>query len=96
MIKPDHWPAKDTPEVLDYAVNWTKRLAGDTILTSDFTLLEASGLTIDQASFAGAVSQVWLRGGAPGVAEILCTVTTQSGRTMDERVLLEVLDYAGA
>lgn len=93
MISPDHWPLRDTRELLDYAVDWTKRLAGDKVVTSDVTLVTPCGLVLDDTSFTETRTTVWLRGGEVGLAEILCVVTTEAGRTLDELVKIQCVIY---
>lgn len=83
------WPSKDPDEVLDYAVDWTARLAGDTIATSTFLLEKAEGLVIDSQSNTATVSTVWLSGGTENkTAYILCRIETAGGRIMDQTVTL--------
>lgn len=93
MIHPENWPLRDTREVLDYKVDWTDRLAGDTVVSSAFTLVVDCGLTIDSEEFNETSSTIWLRGGDVGLAEILCVVTTEDGRTMDELIKIECVIY---
>lgn len=81
---------KDPDEVLDYQVDWSARLGTDTISTSTFSLVSASGLTIDSESNTDTVSTVWLSAGTIGTAEILCRITTAGGRTMDQTVKLKI------
>lgn len=84
------WPNKDPDEVLDYAVDWTARLAGDTISTSAFTV--PAGLTMDSESATSQISTVWISGGTAGLYSIECTITTSGGRTMQESVRLAVVE----
>lgn len=87
------WPPKDSNEVLDYEVDWTERLSGDTISTSTFTLIKAAGLVINSQSFTDTSSKVWLRDGTTGEkAQILCRITTAGGRTMDQTIALLITD----
>ena len=39
------WPAKDPEEILDYALDWTPRLGGDTVAQSQWIV--PTGLTKD-------------------------------------------------
>lgn len=83
------WPSRDPDEILDYQVDWTARLAGDTIATSTISLTAASGLTIDSQSNTTSSATVILSGGTLGqVAKLLNRVTTAGGRTMDEEITL--------
>lgn len=86
------WAAKDPDEVLDYGVDWTERLDGDTIATSAISLVTAAGLTIGSQSNTTTASSVWLSGGTAGeTAELLCRITTAAGRTMDEEITLAIV-----
>lgn len=90
------WPAKDPDEVLDYGFDWANaddpRLeAGETLLTSDFSV--ASGdVEIDSQDFeATGIATVWLSGGTAGtVCTILNRVTTSGGRTYDQSAKLRI------
>lgn len=86
------WPAKDPDEVLDYVVNWEDRLVTDeTISTSLFFIDSYSGVSVQITTNNRKTATVWLTGGSPGkTAEILNRITTSSGRTMDETVLLPI------
>lgn len=91
------WPSKDPDEVLDYQVDWSARLGGDTIATSVFTLEQAAGLAIDSQSNAAKTATVWLSGGTNGVTGwLLNRITTAGGRTFDEVIQLAIVSSAGA
>lgn len=86
---PLEWPNKDQNEVLDYELNWSDRLDGDTIDTSVWTV--PAGLTKDSDEFNGPVATVWLSGGTDGENyTLLNRITTTGGRTMDQSVKLRV------
>lgn len=83
------WPAKDPDEVLDYEVDWTDRLAGDTIATATWTF--PAGITKDSQSETDTAARVWISGGTLGEDyEILCRITTAGGRTMDQTVKIKL------
>lgn len=85
------WPAKDPNEVLDYRVDWTDRLAGDTIATSTFALVTAAGLTKDSESNSATAATVWLSGGTAGATAFLRNaITTAGGRTLEEEIALPI------
>lgn len=91
------WPAKDPDEVLDYQVDWTDKLAGDTIATSAFTVVSAGGVVIDSQSNTTALSKVWLSGGTTGATAILqCRIATAGGRTFEETIALPIQSSADA
>lgn len=90
------WPKKDPNEVLDYQVDWadedSSRLEdGETIVTSDFTVVEGT-VVIDSEDFvATGLTTVWLSGGTDGEAcVILNRITTSAGRTYDQSVKLRI------
>jgi len=86
------WPSKDPNDVLDYDIDWSRRLdSGDTISTSTFSLTTDAGLTIASQSNTTTTSKVWLSGGTAGsTADILCRIVTADGRTMDQSVSLPI------
>jgi hypothetical protein len=83
------WPNKDPNEVLDYAIDWSQRLAGDIIDTSTFTV--PTGIVMNSQSKTNTMTTVWLSGGSEGVSyDILNRIVTNGGRTMDQTVELRV------
>jgi hypothetical protein len=81
------WPFKDPDEVLDYGIDWTARLAGDTIQTS--TWIIPAGITKVSDSSTSTSTEIWLSGGAIGASlQITNRVVTSGGRTMDQSVTL--------
>ena len=84
------WPAKDPDEVLDYLVDWRRRLNGDTIVASTWEI--PPGITKDCDSMTATTSTVWLSGGASGETYLLVNrVVTNAGRTYDESFQLPVV-----
>lgn len=86
------WPDKDPDEVLDYLLNWANRLAaGEAITTVTWSIDAGSGLTVDSQSNTTTTATVWLSDGTPPkTAVIRCTITTNQGRTMEERVDMNI------
>lgn len=83
------WPPKDPGEVLDYDLDWTLRLNGDTIATSVWSIHTGSALLITSQSNNATVSKVILSGGLLGKTYTLKnTITTASGDTMIETVTI--------
>jgi hypothetical protein len=83
------WPFKDPDEVLDYEVDWTARLDGDTISTS--TWIVPSGIVENSASHTSTTTTIWLAGGTLAATyEFLNRITTAGGRTMDQTVKLKI------
>lgn len=87
------WPPKDPDEVLDYQIDWSERLNGDTISTSSWTIsgTGTTPLVEDSNEVSGDLSIVWLSGGTLGVKYTLTNrITTAAGRTMDQSVNLRI------
>lgn len=86
------WPFKDPNEVLDYGVDWSARLAGDTIAISAFTVI-AGDVAINSNTNTTSATKVWLSGGTAGTdCTILNRITTAGGRTMDQTMRLKIRD----
>lgn len=84
------WPKKDPDEVLDYQVDWTERLDGDTIASSIF-IIETGNVVIDSDSNTTTVTTVWLSGGTLDEECVITNrITTNGGRTMDQSVKLAI------
>lgn len=80
---------KDPSAVLDYSIDWSDWLEGDTISTSTWTV--PSGLSNTSESKTNTKTTVWLSGGA--VAQFYTVtnrVVTAGGRT-DERSIVIVI-----
>ena len=82
------WPIKDPADVLDYQINWTDLLDGDTIATSVWTV--PVGFTTVSTSNTTTTATVWLSGGTVGVHQVTNTVTTSGARTYERSVQLAV------
>lgn len=86
------WPSKDPDEILDYDLDWTDRLAGDTIATSAWTLADGVGLTVGTISNTTRITKVWLSGGTLAASyTLLNRITTAGGRTMDQSVKIKIV-----
>lgn len=86
------WPGKDPDEVLDYTINWSRRLpAGDTIAASSWIF--PTGLTMNSAAYTNTSATVWISGGTTGTTyKVTNRVTTTVGRTMDQTVSLTIIE----
>ncbi len=85
------WSKKDPDEVLDYSLDWTTWLDGDTIATSTWTV--PSGITKDSDSTTTTATTIWVSGGTAGESYVLLNrIVTDGGRTKDQTVLLDVVD----
>lgn len=82
------WPYKDPQEVLDYKVDWSKRLGTDTIVTSTWPSPPA-GITVVTTAATSKSTTVWLSGGTEGQTYTLVNrIVTAAGRTMDQSIQL--------
>ncbi len=86
------WPDKDPGEKLDYSMDWTAWLAGDTIAASSWTVPAGITQTTPDPSFTATTTTIWLAGGTVGKTyELTNTVTTAGGRigvrSVDEAIV---------
>jgi len=80
---------KDPNAVLDYAIDWTRWLAGDQITTSEWLL--PAGLTKIADTKTASSTTVWLSGGTAGQSYIVTNrITTSGGRTEDRSFTIRV------
>lgn len=73
---------KDPDSVLDYRVDWSAWLDGDTIIASTFTPADDT-LTVDLDLFTTTTATVWLSGGTLGKTTVTNHITTAAGRQND-------------
>jgi len=79
--------AKDPDATLDYSIDWSDWLDGDTI--SSMTYVADTGITVETArnTETDTVSTLWVSGGTVGNQyDIVCRVTTAAGRIDDRTV----------
>jgi len=81
---------KNTADILDYTLDFTDWLRGDTILTATFSVPSTSGLSITQQTKTDTHATVWLSGGNKGSHKVNCTITTAQGRTKRQAMVMEV------
>jgi len=74
---------KDPAAVLDYIVDWTTWLDGDTIATSTWTV--QTGITKDSDTNTTTGATIWLSGGVDGTTYELVNQITTAGLRTDER-----------
>jgi hypothetical protein len=80
---------KDPHAILDYTIDWTRWLAGDTIATSEW--LVAAGLTKVADSKTVSSATVWLSGGTAGQSYTVTNrIVTNGGRTEDRSFTIRV------
>lgn len=83
------WPSKDPAELLDYAIDWTERLAGDAIAHSTFKLPPC--IVAKSSSHSEAVATVWLACGVKGRSCLIVNqVTTKAGRQLRQAVKIKI------
>ncbi len=75
--------------LLDYEIDWTKYLQGDTIVTATFTA--DTGLTIHSHSNTDTTATVWLTSGTAGTTyNVQCEIVTAAGRTDERSITIQV------
>jgi hypothetical protein len=80
---------KDPDAILDYAVDWSRWLAGDTIAASVWIV--PAGLTKVTESNTPTKAIVWLSGGSAGQTYTVTNrITTAAGRTEDRSFTIRV------
>lgn len=85
------WPDKSPDDVLDYQVDWTEALDGDTIATSTWSV--PAGITKDSDSSGDSTTTIWLSGGtADQEYEIENTIVTVANRTFKQCVTIRVVE----
>ena len=77
---------KDPDSVLDYVMDWSLWLAGDTIDTSTWSTPDA-GITIDSDTNSTVSATVWLSGGVLGETHRLVNRITTTGLRTAERTI---------
>jgi len=82
---------KDPNAVIDFKINWSDWLNGDTISTSTWTV--ESGITQDSESETTTTTTVWLSGGTAGLTYTVTNrIVTAAGRTDDRSIAVKVVD----
>lgn len=80
---------KDPDAVLDYALNWTKWLEGDSLVSGTWTI--DAGPTIASQNVSGGIVTMWLSGGTDATTYAArCRVVTTAGRTDDRTIQIQV------
>lgn len=88
-----YWPSKDPDEVVDYAIDWSRRIDGQDYIVDSQWVAETPAVQGSPAmgpyadSFGGKTTVVWLEGGSLGTrASFTNTVTTFAGRVLQQSV----------
>ena len=80
---------KDPDASLDYELDWTLWLEGDTINSSSWAV--PTGITIDSDSFTNQTATVWLSGGTLHQKyEAVNRIITAGGRTDDRTITIRI------
>lgn len=86
------WSSKDPDELLDYSLNWSQALAGDTISTSDWAISGDGGLVENHATKSSSATVIWLEdGGLNQTYTVTNTIGTAGGRTFQQSVNIRIL-----
>ena len=81
---------KDPSDTRTYPMYWAEELNGQTIATSTWT---GDGLTVGTATISGTVTSVVLSGGADESRyEVVNTITTSGGQTLEKSMTIVVRD----
>ncbi len=79
---------KDPDEFLDYELDFSKYLQGDTITASTF--IADTGLTVGSHSFTDSTTTVWLSSGAAGTnSTVVNHITTAAGRQVERSITIQ-------
>lgn len=101
------WPDKDPEELLDFTVDWSLYLSGDTISTVNWYCVDASGvkqafnavstvngLVNSSNSFTTTTTTVYLGGGVANTTyQVSCQIGTNTGRTVERTIRLRVRQF---
>lgn len=83
--------SKDPDAKLDYTVDWTKWLAGDTISKSEWIVPD--GLNGEDDSNTSTTATIWLSGGTAGHEYTVTNrITTAAGRVNDRSFKILVIE----
>lgn len=82
---------KDPAAILDYFMDWTAWLAGDTLTDSLWTATGSTTVVLSAPAVVGTITSVWVEGGDAGeLVDLTNHVVTAGGRE-DERLLRLIL-----
>jgi hypothetical protein len=85
------WPAKRPSEILDYTVDWSNSLRGETIRQCVFDV--PPGLVKLSESAQERTTRLWLAGGVDGACYTISNrIRTNSGRSLEQSIDLPIVD----
>ena len=80
---------KDPDATLDYRINWSLWLAGDTISSSEWIL--PAGLSLVAQTFENTYTTAWISSGELGEKySVVNRITTASGRIEDRSIVIRI------
>lgn len=80
---------KDPDSVLDYVIDWSDWLDGDTISTSSWSV--DSGITLESDTNTTTTATAWLSGGTVGETyQCRNRIVTAGGRTVDRSIAVSI------
>lgn len=81
---------KDPDDVLDYKINWSSWLSGDTIATSAWTK-NSTDIDIDSIENTTTQTVVWVSGGEVGRSYTFTNhIVTAAGREKDYSIIISI------
>ena len=81
---------KDPSAVLDYYMDWAAWLQGDAIVNSSWVATGGT-VTIRDPAFIGAMTMIWVEGGAAGeLVDLTNHIVTAGGREEERTLRLKV------
>lgn len=80
---------KDPDAKLDYVVDWSAWLDGDTISSSSWIVPD--GITLESDVHTNTTSTVWLSGGTPGDTHHVVNRIATAGGRIDDRTIIVVI-----
>lgn len=82
------YPPQDSNENLDYMIDWSLWLQGDTITASAW-LISPSGLTEGTKDKTTTTTTIWLSGGIPGTQyRLVNRISTAASRIKEQEVIV--------
>lgn len=84
---------KDPEANLDYGIDWTTWLAGDTIASSLWEITEGGPATLSNGFFDGTRTKIWVSGGTLKSRLVITNkITTAGGRANQRSLLIPIGD----
>lgn len=91
------WPALDPQEILDFQIDWGKKLEAGEIITDSDWFIDSGDVEIETvehppgSSFSDEITTVWLTGGTVDTTcEVRNHITTSAGRQRERTMTLKL------